>query len=137
MTEKPTTVRISPDIQEELDLYMANNKIKTKSKAINALVKAGLGKQAGGVPGASSDRMMNDYELNNFIQMRAFLQLKKWEAKENEGYAVIKQDDLDRIDEFIACFSNLTHNASLWRVALKDEGYTGFAEVVEEARKFM
>jgi hypothetical protein len=78
-----------------------------------------------------------DYDLTNFIQMGAFLMTKEWEAKKNNGYTIIKSEELQRINEFISCFNDLTHNSSMLRERLLNEGYTNYVKVIEKARSFM
>lgn len=77
-----------------------------------------------------------DFELDNFIKMLSFLTIKQWEAKE-DGYALVKEEELKIIEEFISAFSDLTHNTSMWRERFNDEGYTSLVKVIEEARRFL
>jgi hypothetical protein len=137
MSDKPTTVRISPELKLGLDKYMKENNVKNGSKAINELVAAGLKSKGIHNIDNSETLLSREHELNNFIHMSAFLTMKRWEARENDGYTIIKIEELERILEFISVFNDLTHNSSFLRENFEKEGYTNFVKIIEKARAFL
>lgn len=134
---KPTSIRLDDDVEAFLPKFMEDNNIKTTNKAINTLLQQAITLNQE-LPQKDRIKLLaRDFELDNLIQMRAFLTMKQWEARESNGHTLIKTDELIRIEEFMAAFSDLVHNVNPWREVLAKEGYKGMAESINAAREFM
>jgi len=136
MSENPRSIRFPAEVTTEIESFMKKTNIKKFNKGVNELVIEGLKSANENVPNLN-DITDREYELKNFLQMGAFLSIKEWQAIDHNGYTIIKTEELQRINEFITCFSDLTHNSSLWRERFADEGYTKYVEVIERARNFL
>lgn len=138
MSENPRSIRFPAEVTAEIEKFMEKSNIKKFNKGVNELVLEGLkNKNENGILPNLNDIPDREYELKNFLQMGAFLSIKEWQAIDHNGYTIIKTEELQRINEFITCFSDLTHNSSLWRERFADEGYTKYVEVIEKARVFL
>src|SRR5690625_2207549 len=106
MTKKPTSLRISEHLDAPIDKYIMENDVSYYTQGIIELIEKGL-KYDQNLDLSKMDT--RDHEIENLLQLSAFLTIKEWEARDNNGYAVLKEEQIKRIQEFIKSFNDLVH----------------------------